>query len=110
MGASAGGRGLVRTLHLGTPAWLRSCDKPLQVTIKALAAYPEARLAVFAYAVILHVWVFIVFSMSMASPAEPDYVGSQAGLLLDSGAELDQPVVAARPEMSSVANATLASP
>merc|ERR1711879_432712 len=80
-GKTSAGRSLVRSFPLSAPSWLRSFDTPLQVVIQTLARHPEARLIVFLYAVILHIWVLIVFRMDEPAPKEADFVAPQGSLL-----------------------------
>eukprot|EP00403_Amphidinium_massartii_P026296 CAMPEP_0178386036 /NCGR_PEP_ID=MMETSP0689_2-20121128/8339_1 /TAXON_ID=160604 /ORGANISM="Amphidinium massartii, Strain CS-259" /LENGTH=721 /DNA_ID=CAMNT_0020006333 /DNA_START=27 /DNA_END=2192 /DNA_ORIENTATION=+ len=58
--AAVGGRGLVRALPVGTPAWLRSTDEAFRMVIRILAANPPARLTFFGYVILMHVWVLFV--------------------------------------------------
>jgi len=54
----------LRSMPLAYPAWLRTADEPLKMVVRVLGDMPQARIAFFAYMLLMHVWVLFILQQS----------------------------------------------
>jgi len=79
----------VKSMPLTAPLWLQACDEPVRIIVRTLATSPYARLLVFGYIVIMHIWVIIVLQMADAKPEAVEIIAPMDGQL-EQGPLLEQ--------------------